>query len=105
MLNMLPCLPLLLLMGLSAGTVTADEGLALGAEAGSWITLTLEVPWGEAQADLRCKGWEIPSTASRRAVRTLLAMLSDSPLRGGSKPRPLAWQTSKGARVRGSHGM
>ncbi|XP_040495828.1 tachykinin-4 isoform X4 [Ursus maritimus] len=39
---MLPCLPLLLLMGLSAGTVTADEGLALGAEAGSWITLTLE---------------------------------------------------------------
>ncbi|XP_030875433.1 tachykinin-4 isoform X2 [Leptonychotes weddellii] len=39
---MLPCLPMLLLMGLSAGTVTADEGLALGAEAGSWITLTLE---------------------------------------------------------------
>ncbi|XP_004395286.1 PREDICTED: uncharacterized protein LOC101365365 [Odobenus rosmarus divergens] len=39
---MLPCLPLLLLMGLSAGTVTADEGLALRAEAGSWITLTLE---------------------------------------------------------------
>ncbi|XP_047565263.1 tachykinin-4 isoform X1 [Lutra lutra] len=39
---MLPCLPLLLLMGLSAGTVTADEELALGAEAGSWITLTLE---------------------------------------------------------------
>uniref|UniRef100_A0A7N5KEN9 Tachykinin 4 n=1 Tax=Ailuropoda melanoleuca TaxID=9646 RepID=A0A7N5KEN9_AILME len=39
---MLPCLPLLLLTGLSAGTVTADEGLALGAEAGSWITLTLE---------------------------------------------------------------
>ncbi|XP_040495826.1 tachykinin-4 isoform X2 [Ursus maritimus] len=31
-------------------------------------------------------------------------MLSDSPLRGGSKPQPLAWQTSKGARVRGSHG-
>ncbi|XP_025715237.1 tachykinin-4 [Callorhinus ursinus] len=39
---MLPCLPLLLLMGLSAGTVTADEGLALRAEAESWITLTLE---------------------------------------------------------------
>uniref|UniRef100_A0A8C7ASE8 Tachykinin 4 n=1 Tax=Neovison vison TaxID=452646 RepID=A0A8C7ASE8_NEOVI len=39
---MLPCLPLLLLMGLSAGTVTADKELALGAEAGSWITLTLE---------------------------------------------------------------
>uniref|UniRef100_A0ABI7XQY1 Tachykinin precursor 4 n=1 Tax=Felis catus TaxID=9685 RepID=A0ABI7XQY1_FELCA len=39
---MLPCLPLLLLMGLPACTGTVDEKLALGAEAGSWVTVTLE---------------------------------------------------------------
>nr|XP_055186711.1 tachykinin-4 [Nyctereutes procyonoides] len=39
---MLLCVPLLLLMGLSACTGTAAEDLAVGAEAGSWITLTLE---------------------------------------------------------------
>uniref|UniRef100_A0ABI7XNS8 Tachykinin precursor 4 n=1 Tax=Felis catus TaxID=9685 RepID=A0ABI7XNS8_FELCA len=45
---MLPCLPLLLLMGLPACTGTVDEKLALGAEAGSWdgvvphIQLTLQ---------------------------------------------------------------
>ncbi|XP_040353150.1 tachykinin-4 isoform X2 [Herpailurus yagouaroundi] len=39
---MLPCLPLLLLLGLPACTGTVDEKLALGAEAGSWVTVTLE---------------------------------------------------------------
>lgn len=102
---MLPCLPLLLLMGLSAGTVTADEDLALGAEAGSWITLTLEVLGGEARAGLRRRGWEIPSTAPQRAGCTLLAILSDSPLQVGSRPWALAGQTSKGARVHGSNGV
>ncbi|XP_039083610.1 tachykinin-4 isoform X1 [Hyaena hyaena] len=39
---MLPYLPLLLLMGLSVCAGTVDEDLALGAEARSWVTVTLE---------------------------------------------------------------
>ncbi|XP_036693632.1 tachykinin-4 [Balaenoptera musculus] len=39
---MLLCLTLLLLMGLSACTVAGDRELALDAEAGSWVTVTLE---------------------------------------------------------------
>ncbi|XP_057571889.1 tachykinin-4 [Hippopotamus amphibius kiboko] len=39
---MLLCLTLLLLMGLSACAGAGDKELALGAEAGSWVTVTLE---------------------------------------------------------------
>ncbi|XP_029783903.1 tachykinin-4 isoform X2 [Suricata suricatta] len=39
---MLPSVPLLLLMALSACAVTVDEELALGAKARPWVTVTLE---------------------------------------------------------------
>ncbi|XP_014646296.1 PREDICTED: tachykinin-4 [Ceratotherium simum simum] len=39
---MLLCLTLLLLMGLSACAVAGDEELEISAEAGPWLTLTLE---------------------------------------------------------------
>ncbi|XP_032945009.1 tachykinin-4 isoform X3 [Rhinolophus ferrumequinum] len=40
--TMLLCLTLLLLTGLSACTVAGDKEQALGTEAGSWVTVTLE---------------------------------------------------------------
>ncbi|XP_057357354.1 tachykinin-4 isoform X1 [Manis pentadactyla] len=39
---MLLCLTLLFLMGLSACAVAGDQELALGAEAGAWVTVSLE---------------------------------------------------------------
>uniref|UniRef100_A0A8C6G431 Tachykinin 4 n=1 Tax=Moschus moschiferus TaxID=68415 RepID=A0A8C6G431_MOSMO len=39
---MLLCVTLLLLLGLSACTVAGDKELAVDAEAGSWLTVTLE---------------------------------------------------------------
>lgn len=43
------CLSLLLLMGLSVCTVTGDKERAHGAEAGSWVTMTLEVTLGSSR--------------------------------------------------------
>ncbi|XP_061247420.1 tachykinin-4 isoform X3 [Bos javanicus] len=40
---MLLCVTLLLLLGLSACTVAGDKELAVNAEVGSWVAVTLEV--------------------------------------------------------------
>lgn len=47
---MVPSLPLLLLMGLSVCAVAGDGGdkLTLGTEAGSWVTVNLQVLLGDA---------------------------------------------------------
>lgn len=50
--TMPPCLTLLLLAGLAACAVAADEKLALGGtEAGPLVTVNLEVTWGKAGGD------------------------------------------------------
>lgn len=46
---MLLCLTLLFLMGLSACTVAGDQELALGAETGAWVTVSLEVTVGRGK--------------------------------------------------------
>lgn len=60
------CVTLLLLMGLSGCTVTDDKERAHSAEAGSWVTMTLEVTlgssreWsmGEGAEDSLCGGFK-----------------------------------------------
>ena len=48
---MLLCVTLLLLLGLSACTVAGDKELAINAEVGSWVAVTLEVgTFGESRA-------------------------------------------------------